>query len=190
MTLEDIGDDLRLWTLHSIGQSTPALQQAQVKAAKRLARIQGQSFPTKAYRALFVDTRKLRSWKDFRLFIVDRGLPESYSKSPKGIQKFLADGGGAANRGMNTHTLVVEVAVPHAEWLFNANDLIRRLPKKQRELAIDFSLNDYVPHEEVVARSGALLRAVKKDLVRLVGYGGRTITWLPKAKLLGASVFS
>jgi hypothetical protein len=190
---KDLAVALDTWTSNSISGSSPRLKKKQLEAANLLSRVPGQSFPKLAYRVIFVDPRSLQSFKDFRAFIVDRKLPESFSSDMNGVKQFFTDGGGAAPT-LKTRGLFLEVGLPSSEWMFNVSYLINKLtPQEIRWVETEFGnypLTTYLRHKEVVARSGALLRALKQNSVKLVGYEKNRKFEPTKPAVLTASVLA
>jgi hypothetical protein len=189
----DLAFALDTWTCNSIGDSNRRLKQKQVEAVELLSNVRGQSFPRLGYRAIFIDPNHLKSFKDFRSFIIDRGLPESYSSDVGGMRSFFNDGGGSAST-LKTRGLFLEVEVPRSDWLFNVSDLIGKLSPQEIKLVEhesgNMSLSVYLKHKEVVAKSGTMLRALKSNSVKLVGYEENRKFKAVKPATLTASVLA
>lgn len=184
-TQRQVGNLLRTWTSCSIRRSPKPLRAQQLLAAKKLARIPGQTFPTVGYRIIDLDTSKVKDLKGLLAFL-DKSLPESFATTLRGLKSFERNASGGYFHVAKAGQLALQVSMPANQWMFNLNQLVARLGKDELKIEdkAGFSLKEYLGQTEAVARPGALKSAFLDGRVLLIGYAapGKSVKWLTKPR--------
>lgn len=162
-----VGRLLRLWASRHITAASEDLRFKQLAAAEYLAK-QGSTFTGEfAYRAFALNIREVLT-KDSLVSTVRTQYPESYSASIEGVRSFLKEGAMAAGGHLY---VVFKVRFKPQDLLFNLAELANGLDPSERSVLMGgYSLKDYAPQEELVAKPGTLSKALTEGRVLLAGY--------------------
>lgn len=179
-----IGNAIRLWTSQAMYRLRSDQVPGHQSAAKIMSGVPGQQMPTMAYRVFGVNIDEIRSWRTFANRMKAE-YPESYSGSMEGLRNFLRDCGIATPGRFG---MVIAIHLSPGDGMFYIPSLAQKLPESELNKPDrdgDYTIRDYIDHDEVVARPGTLKRALLAGNAYLVGYqerqeGRKRYVWLPE----------
>lgn len=178
------GDALRVWTSNAMYRRSPHERKKGVDAAMYLSSIPNQTIPNFVYRAYGVDTDRTKDWKTL-ISNMHSKYPESYSATLRGLKSFLS------GSGVERRALILAVRLNPNDFMFNLKSVAKLLPPSQLSIRDNagFSIKEYFPQEEIVAKPGTLKKALESNDAYLIGYEkNNQFTYFSRPKKVNASI--